>query len=77
MKPLGLTVIEAARRLGVSRKALSADVGRRSGVSAETALRIARATNTSGENRLKMQPKLDLWEVRRLGPRIAGEFVRV
>jgi len=76
MKPLRLTVTEAARKLGVSRKTLSELVNQRAGMSAEMALRIARATNTSAESWLNMQLKLDLWEARLQEPRIAGEFAR-
>jgi addiction module HigA family antidote len=74
MKPLDLTVTEAARKLGVSRKTLSELVNRRAGMSAEMALRVARATNTSAESWLNMQLKLDLWEARRREPRIAAVF---
>ena len=74
MKPLGLTVTEAARKLGVSRKTLSELVNRRAGMSTEMALRVARATNTSAESWLNMQLTLDLWEARRREPKIAAAF---
>jgi addiction module HigA family antidote len=76
MKPLGLTVTEAARKLRVSRKTLSEIVNQRAGISADMALRIAGATNTSAESWLNMQLKLDLWEARRHETRITAEFVR-
>jgi addiction module HigA family antidote len=74
MKPLGLTVTEAARKLRVARKTLSELVNRRAGMSTEMALRVARATNTSAESWLNMQLTLDLWEARRREPRIAAAF---
>jgi addiction module HigA family antidote len=74
MKPLGLTVTGAARQLGVSRKTLSELVNRRAGMSAEMALRVAKATNTTAESWLNMQLKLDLWEARRREPRIVAVF---
>ena len=40
LEPLGLTVTEAARRLGVSRKQLSELVNGRSGISPEMAIRL-------------------------------------
>ena len=43
MEPLGLSVTEAARRLGVSRKQLSSIVNGRSGISPEMAIRLDRA----------------------------------
>ena len=80
IKPLGLTITEAAARLGVTRKALSELVNLRSGMSPDMAVRIAKATATSPESWLNMQTKLDLWhalrrapsKVRPLGERRAG-----
>ena len=65
IEPLGLTVTEAARRLGVTRKALSELLNGRSSLSPRMAVRIATATGTSAEKWLEMQMKLDLWEARR------------
>ena len=62
MKPLNLSVTEAARRLGVSRKTLSAFVNGKSSLSPEMALRISIATNTSAESWMNMQQKLTLWQ---------------
>jgi addiction module HigA family antidote len=61
IKPLGITITEAAQDLGISRKALSELVYGRCGLSSEMAVRIAKATNTSPESWLAMQSKLDLW----------------
>ena len=61
MKPLGLTVTEAANRLGVTRKTLSALINCRAAMSPEMAVRVSKATKTSPESWLYMQAKLDLW----------------
>ena len=61
MKPLGLTVTDTARMLGVSRKALSEFVNGKAALSPEMALRISKATNTSAESWMNMQQKLTLW----------------
>jgi len=61
LKPLLMTVTEAAKDLGISRKALSEFINCKSSLSPEMAMRIAKATNTSPESWLKMQMKLDLW----------------
>ena len=61
MEPLGLTVTEAANRLGVTRKTLSALINCRAAMSPEMAVRVSKATKTSPESWLYMQAKLDLW----------------
>ena len=62
IEPLGITVTEAAARLGVARKTLSALINGRAAMSPEMAVRIARATCTSPESWLLMQTRLDLWQ---------------
>jgi len=62
IEPLGMTVTEAAARLGVARKTLSALINGRAAMSPEMAVRIARATCTSPESWLLMQTRLDLWQ---------------
>ncbi len=68
MKPLNLSVTEAARMLGVSRKTLSEFVNEKASLSPEMALRIAKATNTSAESWMNMQMKLTLWYAYRNEP---------
>jgi addiction module HigA family antidote len=67
--PTGLTVAEAARRLGVSRQALSAILNCRAGVSAEMALRLSKALGTSPDVWLGMQMQYDLWQAKRKPPK--------
>ena len=62
LDPLNLTITEAARGLGVTRPALSAIVNGRAGISAEMALRLAEAFNTTPELWINMQKNFDLWE---------------
>lgn len=62
IKPLSLTITDAAKMLGVSRKALSEFVNEKTMLSPDMALRIAKATNTSPESWMSMQQKLTLWE---------------
>ena len=61
IKPLGITVTEAAQKLGVTRKTLSALLNCRSSLSPEMAIRVSKATGTSPESWLFKQAKLDLW----------------
>lgn len=65
LEPLGLTVTETAKRLGVARKTLSELVNGRAGVSPEMALRIGAATKTTPESWLNMQTYYDLWQTKR------------
>jgi addiction module HigA family antidote len=70
IKPLGLTVTEAAERLGVTRKTLSLLLNSKASLSPEMAIRIAKATNTSAESWLYMQAKLDLWNAFKNPPKV-------
>lgn len=72
IKPLGLTVTEAAKRLGVTRKTLSALINCKASMSPEMAVRIGKATRTSPESWLYMQAKLDLWLAQQKPPEVEG-----
>lgn len=74
IRPLGLTVTDAARALGVTRKTLSELVNQRSGLSPKMSLRIATATGTTPESWLNMQTKLDLWRARQHEPANVSRF---
>ena len=56
-----ISVSEFARRLKVSRVALSRVVNARAAVSADMALRLAAALGGSAESWLRMQAAYDLW----------------
>src|SRR5216684_4336580 len=64
LKPLGLTVTEAAAGLGVTRKALSDLVNGHSGVSPDMAVRLEKAGWGTADSWLQMQLNRDLWEAR-------------
>lgn len=67
----GETVTSFARRLGVSRVALSRVLNGQAAVSAEMALRLAAALGGTAESWLHMQASYDLWQTRRaLGKKI-------
>ena len=61
LEPLEITVTDAARALGVSRKTLSSILNGRAGISPEMALRLAKAFDTSPESWLNQQIQYDLW----------------
>ena len=60
LEPLGLSVTEAARKLGVSRKQLSAIVNGRSGISPEMAIRLDKAFGGGATTWYQMQAAYDL-----------------
>ena len=60
-----LSVSELARKLGVSRVALSRVVNGRAAVSADMALRLAAALGGSAESWLLQQATYDLWKASR------------
>ena len=69
--PHTLPVTEAARRLGVTRQALSALLNGRAGISAEMALRLESALGTTAEMWVEMQAGYDLWKARQhLRPKV-------
>lgn len=74
IKPLGITITEAAQYLGISRKTLSELIHGKCGLSPEMAVRIAKATNTSPESWLAMQTKLDLWQAMKDEPKNVIKF---
>jgi len=61
LEPLGLSVTEAAKALGVSRKTLSSLLNGRTGISPEMAVRLSIAFDTSAESWLRQQAQYDLW----------------
>ena len=65
LEPLGLTVTEAAKALGISRKSLSAILNGRAGISPEMAVRLSIAFNTTAESWLTQQVQYDLYHVER------------
>ena len=65
LEPLEISVAEAAKALGVTRKTLSELVNCHAGVSVEMALRLAKAFDTSPESWLGMQQQYDLAQARK------------
>lgn len=62
LEPLGLSVTDAAKGLGVTRKALSELLNGHAGVSPEMAIRLVRALGSTAETWLRMQLAYDLWQ---------------
>lgn len=61
MDPLGISQSEAAENLGVTRKTLSMLLNGHQGISAEMALRLSKAFNTTPALWMNLQVNYDLW----------------
>ena len=63
LKPMNMTVTQAAERLRVSRKTLSEIVNARANVTPEMAMRFELAFGKSAESWLAHQAAHDLWQI--------------
>jgi addiction module HigA family antidote len=68
LKPLGVSVTQAAEALGVSRKHISAIVNARAPVTPDMAVRLAAAFETEAELWINLQAQHDVWTVSRKKP---------
>ena len=64
LEPLGLTVTEAAKVLGVARQTINNLVNEKAGISAEMAVRLSKAFGPSPEMWVRLQANYDLSQVR-------------
>jgi len=60
LEPLGLSVTEGAKILGVTRQALNNVINGKSGISAEMAIRLTKAFGSTADTWLRMQTAYDL-----------------
>jgi addiction module HigA family antidote len=65
LKPLGLGQVEAARALGVSLNRVNAIVRGKRGITADTALRLARFLKTSPQLWMRLQSDWNLYQAMR------------
>jgi antitoxin HigA-1 len=64
LEPLGLSVTAGAKVLGVTRQTLTKVVNGKSGISAEMAIRLAKAFGSSAETWVRMKASYDLAKAR-------------
>lgn len=77
LEPLGLSVTEAARKLGVSRKQLSDVVNGHAGISPEMAIRLDKAFGGGADTWVRLQAGYDLAQAMKLAGRIkVGRLTR-
>ena len=62
IEPLGLTITDAAARLGVTRQALNNLINGKAGVSPEMSIRLSKAFGSTPDVRLGLQMQYDLAE---------------
>jgi addiction module HigA family antidote len=72
----GVSVTDFAARLGVGRVTLSRVLNGRAAVSAEMAVRLAKALGGSAESWLHMQANYDLWQAEHSAP-LRREVARI
>jgi addiction module HigA family antidote len=77
LEPLGLSIAEGARILGVTRQALNNVIGGKSGISPEMAIRLTKAFGSTEETWLRMQLAYDLAAARKSESRIKVRRQRV
>ncbi|MFY9269893.1 MAG: HigA family addiction module antitoxin [Candidatus Manganitrophaceae bacterium] len=70
IEPLGLTITEAAKRLGVTRQALNNLVNGKAGISPEMSIRLSKAFGSSPEVWLGMQMEYDLAQAKKNADKI-------
>lgn len=68
LKPMNVTITQAADALGVSRKHISAIVNGRAPVTPDMAMRLAAAFSTEAALWINLQAQHDLWVVSRKAP---------
>ena len=66
LEPLELSVTEAAKALGITRKTLSAVLNERAGISPAMAHRLSKALDTTPEFWVNLQAHYDLWQAREI-----------
>jgi addiction module HigA family antidote len=72
IQPLGITVKEAAERLGIQRQTLNNLVNGKAGISPEMSIRLSKAFGSSPEVWLGMQMEFDLAQASKNAGRIAN-----
>jgi antitoxin HigA-1 len=77
LEPLGLSITEGAKILGVSRQALNNVVNCKSGISAEMAIRLTKAFGSTADMWLRMQVAYDLSQAMKNESKIKVQRQRV
>lgn len=76
LEPLGLSITEEAKVLGVTRQAMNNLVSGKAGLSAEMAIRLEKACGGGAETWLRMQAAYDLAQVEKQARKIKVRRVK-
>ena len=76
IEPLGITVTETARALGISRKNLSELLNGHIGISPEMAIRLSIAFDTTPESWLTQQMQYDIWQLKQSRKRLKVKHLK-
>jgi antitoxin HigA-1 len=74
LEPMGITVTEAARLLGVARKTVSKIINKRGALTPEMALRLEIVFGTSAQAWMNMQAAYDLWNMKDIRKSLQGSL---
>lgn len=77
LKPLGITITEAAAKLGVARKTVSKIVNGRGAITPEMALRLEIVFGSTAQTWMNMQTAHDLWRAEKLRKSLKAALHRV
>jgi addiction module HigA family antidote len=77
LEPLGLSITEAAKILGVSRQALNNVVNGKSGISADMAIRLTKAFGSTADTWVRIQGAYDLAQAMKNESKIKVQRQRV
>lgn len=77
LDPLGLSITEGAKVLGVSRQALNNLVNCKSGISAEMAIRLTKAFGSTADTWVRMQGAYDLAQAMKDESKIKVQRVKI
>jgi antitoxin HigA-1 len=76
LEPLGLSVTDAAKRLGVSRKQLSDLLNGHSGISPEMAIRLHKAFGGEADTWLRLQAAYDFAQAMKKSKQVKVDRIR-
>lgn len=72
LKPMGMTQVALAEKLGVPIQRVNTIINGKRGVTAETAILLSRVFDTSPEFWMNLQTAVDLWHAERALRRVAN-----